>query len=193
GKGPQEEQENILKLVEGQVQKIKALITDILEYSRSGYEKVEKQKVDLSLIMSEIVGGLEKPDNFLIDIEDNLPVLITEKVFISQVFNNLISNSIKYNDKQEGKVKTGYNTVEAENVFYVEDNGPGIPPSERENIFKIFTVIKETRKNDSTGVGLAIIKKILNVRGGEIWVKDAEYFNTGSRFCFTWPAEVVID
>lgn len=73
-----------------------------------------------------------------------------------------MTNAIKYHDKPRGEVKIGYSVVNTQNFFYVEDNGPGIPQANREYIFKMFTVLQKTKGVESTGVGLAIIKKIIN-------------------------------
>lgn len=191
-KGRLTEQEDIIKLFGGQVNKIDLLIKSILNYSRTGYELVEKKEVDLNLLIADIVNDLKRPESFEIEVQNDFPVFFTEEIFITQIFDNLLTNSIKYNDKAAGKVKIGYSTVEEEKYFYVEDNGPGIPSSKREDIFKMFTVLQKVKGVDSTGVGLAIIKKILSERGGRIWVTDPEFYNTGSRFCFTWPTEVVV-
>ncbi len=187
------EREKILALGKRQIQKINAFITGLLDYSRMGYEKVEKEKVDLNSLIADIVRDMRRPDNFVIQIKEILPVLITEVMIITQVFNNLLSNSIKYNDKQEGKALIGHGIADGYNLFYVEDNGPGIPSSKREEVFKMFTVLQRLDGVDSTGLGLSIIKKIINERGGKIWVEDAQLFSTGSRFCFTWPAQVATD
>jgi signal transduction histidine kinase len=191
--GVEIEQEEIKQLLGGQVHKIDLLIKSILNYSRTGHEKVEKKEVDLNLLIAGIVSDLGKPENFEIEIQDNFPIIITEEIFIVQVFDNLLTNSVKYNDKPAGQVKIGYSEVEENRLYYVEDNGPGIPSGKRDYVFKMFTVLQKIKGVDSTGVGLAIIKKIINARGGEICVQDAEFFDTGSRFCFTWPAEEVMN
>src|SRR5690606_40874839 len=95
--GPNIEQEKIISLIEKQVHKIKAFISAILDYSRTGYEKVKQGTVDLNLLMVEIVGNMRRPENFVIEIGNNLPVLLTEEIFVTQIFTNLISNSVKYN------------------------------------------------------------------------------------------------
>jgi signal transduction histidine kinase len=135
---------------------------------------------------------LSKPNNFLIEIQKGFPVLFTEEVLLYQVFSNLLSNAVKYNNKKAGRVNICCGQTE-EGMFYycVEDNGPGIPVKKRHQIFKMFTVLQKGNGFDSTGIGLAIVKKIINEKGGKIWIEDASSWDSGSRFCFTWPAEVL--
>lgn len=187
------DQKEITHLLGGQVRKIDLLIKSILNYSRTGYEKVEKKEVDLNVLIQEIVIDLRRPENFEIKVQPDFPTIVTEEIFISQILNNLLTNSVKYNDKPVGQIKIGFSTIDGERYYFVEDNGPGIPTAKRDEIFKMFTVLKETQGVDSTGIGLAIIKKIINERGGKIWVEEAESFKNGSRFCFTWPAETKVN
>lgn len=188
------DQIKVKSLIAIQIKKIKEFISGILAYSRTGYDKVQKDKIDMNLLISEIFGDLRKPDNFELEIRDKLPILITEKIFVTQIFTNLFSNSIKYNDKQTGEIIVGsVRTGDDENLFWMEDNGPGIPHSKMEAIFTMFTVLHQHEGIiDSSGVGLPIIRKIINEKGGEIWVEEAKNFDTGSRFCFTWRADELI-
>ena len=177
----------------GQLQKMDNLIQSVLTYSRAGHEQVEKATVDVGSLLKEIESSLVRPKGFCIEMESNFPVVFTEKIFLYQIFSNLLSNAIKYNDKENGRVVVGYEqNEEGEFTFFVEDNGPGIPLKKREKVFKIFTILENTRKEDSTGIGLAIVKKIINEKGGNIWIEEARAEEgVGSRFCFTWPAELV--
>lgn len=186
------DQEKMLSIFKRQLEKMENLIECILAYSRAGHEKVDKTSVDLKKLLVSVAENLVKPENFLVEIADDLPILFTEEVFIDQVLSNLLSNAIKYNDKEEGRVKVGFEeTAEGELIYFVEDNGMGIPLNKREAVFNMFTILQKKKDVDSTGIGLAIVKKIVNEKGGNIWIEDAIQWNTGSRFCFTWPVEVV--
>lgn len=186
------DQEKVFSVFKEQLQKMDTLITSILSYSRAGHEKVERSEVDLGKLLNELEKDLVRPVNFSIEIENNFPSLFTERIFLYQVFSNLLSNAIKYNNKQEGKIKVGYEqTRTGDFYFFVEDNGPGVPTRKREKVFKMFAVLEKTKKEDSTGIGLAIVKKIINEKGGDIWITDAVSWESGSRFCFTWPEEVI--
>lgn len=188
-KGP----EQMAAILKGQVQKMERLIESILSYSRTGYEEMNKQEVNLNKLLEDLVEGLSRPENFQIEIEADFPLLFTEEIFVFQVFSNLLLNAIKYNDKAEGKIKVGFEPKgKGEYLFYVEDNGPGIPVEKREQVFKIFTVLHKVEGVDSTGVGLAIVKKIIQEKGGRIWIEDPKHWQQGSRFCFSWPVEIVL-
>lgn len=185
-------QEDVIKLFGGQLQKVERLISNILTYSRAGHEEVEKKEVNLNQLVTEIITDLPRPESFSIELENELPTQFTEEIFIFQIFSNLLTNAIKYNDKPKGCVKIGSSsTPEGEYYFYVEDNGPGIPVAKREIVFNMFTVLKKIKGVNSSGLGLAIVKKIISERGGRIWVQEATFYNTGSRFCFIWPAQVI--
>nr|WKN37390.1 sensor histidine kinase [Tunicatimonas sp. TK19036] len=181
-----------IPMFKGQLDKVEKLISNILSYSRAGHEQVDKTAVDLNQLIHEIIGELQQPENFSIELEHPLPTLLTEEILIYQIFSNLLTNAVKYNDKPEGRVKIGTsNTPEGAFYYYVEDNGPGIPEGKRESVFKMFTVLQKIDGVDSSGLGLAIIKKIIGERGGEIWVQNSAFSAMGSRFCFTWPAETI--
>ena len=172
---------------------METLIDNILTYSRAGHQDMEKKEVDLNKLLQDLTEGLSRPQNFEIDIETNFPSLYTEEIFIFQVYSNLLLNAIKYNDKAEGRIKIGYETNhKGEFYYYVEDNGLGIPAEKREKVFKMFTVLHKIEGVDSTGIGLSIVKKIIQEKGGQIWIEDPKHWQPGSRFCFTWPAEILI-
>lgn len=184
------DQEKMLSIFKGQLGKMERLIHSVLLYSRAGHEQVDKTKVNLEKLLTEMTQNLVRPQNLVIIIDDGLPVLLTEEILIYQVFSNLLSNAVKYNNKQEGRVKVGFGqTKEGETFYFVEDNGPGIPPINREVVFNMFAILHNTKEVDSSGIGLAIVKKIINEKGGKIWIENAVEWNTGARFCFTWPAE----
>jgi signal transduction histidine kinase len=188
-KNPQE----VYYMFKGQFKKMENLIESILTYSRTGHEEVEKKKVDLNVLLQELAEGLSRPDSFLIEIAPDFPIILTEEIFMFQVYSNLLINAIKYNDKVTGRVKLGFDQMESgEFFYYVEDNGLGIPAEKRENVFKMFTVLHKIEGVDSTGIGLSIVKKIVQERGGQIWIEDPKHWQEGSRFCFTWPAEIIL-
>jgi len=122
------------------------------------------------------------PDSIKITIENELPTLHCEETRIRQVFQNLISNAVKYMDKAEGTIKIGSSEENGQWKFYVADNGPGIEKEYFDKIFQIFQTLEEDRK-DSTGVGLSIVKKVAEMYGGNVWVESE--IGTGSTFYFT--------
>jgi len=114
-----------------------------------------------------------------------MPVLHTERLPLLQIFSNLISNAVKYNDDPQPRVKVYYDDVGEFYRFFVEDNGPGIAKSYHEKIFMIFQTLQERDLFESTGVGLAIVKKILTERKLDIELISSP--GSGSTFIFSWP------
>ncbi|AHM62742.1 histidine kinase [Flammeovirgaceae bacterium 311] len=185
--------QEMISLFKGQFKKMESLIESILTYSRTGHEEIDKKEVDLNKLLHELSEGLSRPDNFIIEIEPDFPTILTEEIFIFQVYSNLLLNAIKYNDKAEGRVKLGFEPTGNDDFFYyVEDNGMGIPSGKREKAFKMFTVLHKVDGVDSTGIGLSIVKKIIQEKGGQIWIEDPKFWQEGCRFCFTWPAKIVL-
>ena len=190
--GKMNDQEAMVSILKGQLGKMERLIQSVLAYSRAGHEKVNKTNVHVNHLLTELTQTLAKPEGFTIEIEEGLPVLLTEEIFLYQVFSNLLTNAIKYNNKEEGKVKIGAEQLEdGELYFYVEDNGPGINPNKREIVFNIFTILHDLKEVDSSGIGLSIVKKLINEKGGKIWIDDPIFWKSGCRFCFTWPAQIM--
>jgi light-regulated signal transduction histidine kinase (bacteriophytochrome) len=118
-----------------------------------------------------------------------MPVLMTDKLHIEQVFSNLISNAVKYNDKPVGRIDIGAFDWGDYYEFTVQDNGIGIQSAYYEKIFTIFQTLQERDAFESTGVGLAIVKKILEDHKSTITVESIS--GKGTVFTFTWPKYLV--
>jgi signal transduction histidine kinase len=187
-------QQDIIDMLQGQLIRVEKLINNILSYGRAGRDEVEKSNVNLYDFLKELPEQIATPEHIEIIIENNFPVLHTEEVYLYQIFSNLISNAIKYNDKESGIIRVGHiQDKHGEFSFYVEDNGPGIPKEKHEQIFKMFVMLgnKKLPENSSSGLGLAIVKKIIEEKGGRIWIENNKTDKTGTRFIFTWPAQLV--
>ena len=174
---------NSLNLVLSNVEKMDLLIKGILEYSTIDKLEAEDRFINFNVMIEEVVRTLLVPKNIEIKIQENLPHIYGNAWRFKQVFQNLIQNAIKYNDKEHGLVTVGYETRENEYLFYVKDNGTGINPKYFDRIFKVFTKLENT--NLSSGIGLSIVKKIILYYKGEVWVESQE--NLGSTFYFTIP------
>ncbi len=172
-------------LLSGRVDRMHNLIDGILEYSRVGREKEKQVRVNLNDLVPEIIDTVAPPENIAITIENEMPVVECEETRILQVFQNLLSNAVKYMDKPQGQVRIG--CVE-ENGFWrfsVADNGSGIEEKHFERIFQIFQTLSLRDEFESTGVGLSVVKKIVELYGGKIWVESKP--GKGSTFFFTLP------
>lgn len=171
-------------MLRGRVHRLEGLINGILDYSRAGRVKAEKKTIDVRGMVDEIIHSISIPDNYKIHIGD-IPTIYSEEVALSQVFSNFISNAVKYNDSDMPEISI---TCEDIGVFYqfsVADNGSGIEEKFHDRVFKIFQTLQARDTIESTGVGLAIVKKIVEESGGEVWVESK--LGEGANFIFQWP------
>jgi signal transduction histidine kinase len=172
-------------LIKSRVKRMEDLINAILEYSKADKVQGDEVRFDVKTLVNETVDFIGKPRNVSIHVADDLPVVYSDKVRMSQVFGNLIENGIRYNDKEEINIDI-YSKEEKEGwVFTVKDNGPGIEKQYFEKIFIIFQTLNRRDEVESTGVGLAIVKKIIDDQGGKIWVESE--LGKGAEFKFFWP------
>jgi len=174
-----------IDLLLGRVDRMHNLIDGILRYSRLGRVKEEKTKVDLNELVPNIIDLIAPPESITITIEDELPVIECEKTRITQVFQNLLSNAVKYMDKPQGQIRIGCVQEDGFWKFSVADNGPGIEEKYFEKIFQIFQTLSTRDEVESTGIGLTLVKKIVQMYGGRIWVESK--IGEGSAFFFTLP------
>ena len=180
---PEENQQH-LKLMQSRVERMDGLIQGLLEYSRVGRIRHSIATVDVKNLLLETIDSLSPPVKIRIAIAEALPTLQTDMISLRQVFANLISNAIKYNDKDLGKIEISAQKQANFYEFAVTDNGPGIEPQHHERIFKIFQTLQARDTFESTGIGLSIVKKILEERGDSICVKSQ--LGQGATFSFTW-------
>jgi len=176
-----------INLLTSRVAQMNELINGILQYSRIGRVKEEKVVVNLNELVSEAIDILAPPANITITIENELPVIECEKTRIMQVFGNLISNAVKYMDKPQGWVKVSCVEESGFWKFSVADNGTGIEEKYFEKIFKIFQTLSPRDEVESTGIGLSLVKKIVEMYSGKVWVESQP--GKGSTFFFTLPKQ----
>ncbi|MCR4304762.1 MAG: CHASE3 domain-containing protein [Gallionella sp.] len=180
-----EEGKEHMRLLIGRVHRLDALIDGILQYSRVGRVKETVIAVDLNRLVREVIDLLAPPANIKVSIVNSLPTVMTEPTRIQQVFQNLLSNAIKYMDKPEGEIRIACVAEGRQWKFSVADNGPGIDRQHFEKIFQLFQTLAPRDRVESTGVGLALVKKIVEMYGGRIWLEST--IGQGSTFFFTLP------
>jgi len=176
-----------INLLSGRVDWMHQLIEGVLEYSRVGRTKEERVQVNLSQVVPKVIEMVAPPENITITVENELPTIECEPTRIAQVFENLLSNAVKYMDKPNGQIKVGCVEDDSFWKFSVADNGPGIEEKHFEKIFQIFQTLSPRDDSESTGVGLTIIKKIVELYDGKIWVESK--VGEGSTFFFTLPKQ----
>lgn len=180
-----EEGQEHMRLLINRVHRMGNLIDGILQYSRVGRVKESLTTVDLNRTVSEVIDLLAPPAHIAIHIDGQLPTVTAEPTRILQVFQNLISNAIKYMDKPNGIVHIRCADDGAYWRFSVTDNGPGIEQRHFERIFQLFQTLAPRDKVESTGVGLSLAKKIVEMYRGKIWLESA--VGSGTTFWFTLP------
>ena len=175
-----------LNLLRQRTSHMNNLIEGILRYSRIGRMKVETVSIDSRKAVEETIVSIAPPENIIFDIKEELPRIKGDPIQIGQVFQNLIENAVKVMDKPEGLVEVGYRDLDDCHEFYVKDNGPGIEERHFKRIFQIFQGLRKDK--DSTGIGLSIVKKIVEQNGGVVSVESE--VGKGSTFSFTLPKEI---
>jgi len=176
-----------LRLLGSRVDRMHNLIDGVLQYSRIGRTEQETAPVDLNRLVPEIIDGLGAPEHVAIHVEPDLPTVEADATRITQVFQNLLSNAVKYMDKPQGNITVGCAEDDGFWTFSVADNGPGIEKKDFERIFKLFQTLASRDTCESTGVGLTVVKKIVEMYGGRIWVESE--VGQGTTFFFTFPKQ----
>ena len=174
-----------MALLRNRAKRMHEMIDGILQYSRIGRIKENKEKVDLNLLIQDVIDTLAPPAHIKLEIQPQLPVLWGEKLRIYQVMQNLLDNAIKYNDKAQGLIQVSYEEQNDDWYFCVKDNGIGIEAAYREKVFQLFQTLAPKDQQNNTGIGLSLIEKIVNNWGGKIWFESEP--GQGCRFYFSFP------
>jgi PAS domain S-box-containing protein len=175
-----------IKRVEGAAGKMTDLLNDLLELSRVGRQMNESTQVDMNQLVTDVLLQLSGPitaSHVEMVLQTELPPAYGDRKRIAEVVQNLIENALKYmGDQASPRIEIGIRQGDAIPVFFVSDNGQGIDPRYHEKIFGLFNKLDAT--SEGTGVGLALVRRIIEMHGGRVWV-ESEGDGNGSRFCFT--------
>ena len=174
-------------IVEG-AQRMKLLIDDLLSYSRLNTQGNEFGPINMDKVMDNVLSNLQlisEENNAEITVHEPFPTIIGDESQMTHVFQNLIANGIKFNDKETPKIEISVKEDENRWIFSVSDNGIGIAPEYQKQIFEIFKRLHDRDKYPGTGIGLAICQKIIEKHAGEIWIESSK--GNGSIFYFTIP------
>jgi PAS domain S-box-containing protein len=174
-----------MNLLRSRVNRMSATIDGLLEYARIGRSESEIESVALGCLLADVVDEVSPPPTFTIDLPDDLPTLLTKRLLLFQIFVNLVGNGIKHHHSETGSIKISMEDRGDWCEFAIADDGPGIAPEDQERMFKIFQAVNPQNRSDSTGIGLAIVKKIIEAEGGTIWLESE--IGSGTTFYFTWP------
>ena len=188
GKLTEDTQEH-LHLQRDRITRMENLIDGLLQYARVGRQNAPLETVDVRQLLAEVIDSINPPGNFAIAIEDKMPIMTTQRLFLEQVFSNIISNGIKHHPRSDGKIIISVREREHFHEFAVADDGAGIAPMAQARIFDIFHTLKKGDGKSNTGIGLAIVKKIVEEQGGKITVESE--VEKGTTFIFQWLKEKI--
>lgn len=174
-----------LDLLRGRVNRMESLIDAILEFSRAGRVRGKPERVDTGELVKDVLDLLSPSPAFTIEVQEDMPTLVVDRTRLQQVFQNLIGNALKHHGRPEGRVGITWHDMGDRVRFSVADDGPGIDPRFHDRIFVIFQTLQARDKVEGTGVGLALVKKIVESYGGTIRLDSEE--GKGATFHFTWP------
>ena len=179
-----------MRLLQGRVHRMEALIDGILTYSRAGRMLNSPERVDTGALVREVIELLAPPDEVTIEVPSQMPAVNAERVPLQQVFLNLVGNAVKHSrvERSDVIVHIDWRDLGDAFEFSVSDNGPGIDPQYHERIWGIFQTLAPRDKVEGTGIGLSVVRKIVETRGGFTSVESSP--NRGATFRFSWPKTV---
>lgn len=177
-------QEN-LQLLGNRTKRLNRLLDDLLAYSRAGRKVGTNRETDTQALVLDVVQLVNPPETITVSIDGQLPTIQTYATPLEQVFRNLISNAIKHHPGPEGHVVVSCQEARDHYVFVVEDDGEGIPPEYAERVFEMFQTLKSRDQVEGSGMGLAIVNRIVHWQGGRVWFEPARG-KRGTVFKFQW-------
>ncbi len=177
-----------MQLLRSRARRMHDMIEGILQYSRVGRLHEQEELIDIAQLLEDVIRFLAPQPIISISLIGQFPVITGEKLRVFQVFQNLIDNAIKYNDKAQGEIEVSCLNNATEWIFYVADNGPGIAPQYQQKIFHLFQTLTAKDQSESTGIGLSLIEKIVHSWQGKIWLESDGV--QGSKFIFSVPKPI---
>ncbi|MGE4322201.1 MAG: ATP-binding protein [Sphingobium sp.] len=175
-----------MDLLKSRVRRLESLLSDLLAYSRAGRDDAGTREVDTRALVTELAALISPPEGFRIEADASLPIVVAPQAALTQILQNLISNAVKHHpDPAHGFVHVKARSIGAMYEFQVRDNGGGIPEQFRERVFGMFQTLKPRDEVEGSGMGLAIVRKIVERQSGEVWLSDNE--TGGLVVHFTWP------
>jgi signal transduction histidine kinase len=183
-----DESRKILGLMRNRINRMDRLLDDLLTYSRAGRTDTAIGETNVAAIFERILEVLGPPAHITVRVEGELPVIVTASAQLEQVLRNLINNAIKHHDKPSGEVVLSAKCVADFVEFSVRDNGPGIAPQFHGKIFELFQTLKRADEVEGSGMGLAVVKKLVEQQNSCITI-HSRGDGTGSEFRFSWPRE----
>ena len=173
---------NSIELLENKVERMELLLIKLEQYKNIGPSSFKKNKINLNTIAKKVIAKLQVPSHIKVEIKNKLPTLFADEIMLEKVFEILIQNALDHIDKEKGLILLACETTEEDYLFSIKDNGIGIKTKYHEKIFEMFQTIDS---NNSTGIGLSIVKKIISYYNGEVKVESKT--NKETIFYFSLP------
>lgn len=189
GEALQGEAREQMRLLRGRVRRMDHLLADLLEYARIGRVPVVAELTDPTKLLREVVDLLQIGGILEVAIPSPLPQLVTAKAPLKRVFLNLLSNAAKHHDRGKGRVEVRCRDVGDFFQFSFADDGPGIAPEFHERVFQMFQTLKPRDVMEGSGMGLALVRRIVELSGGRVEIDGSG--GRGTTFKLTWPKEWV--
>ena len=183
----EESQYNMSRL-HTRVEKLHVLLDGLLQYSRASRSLGDTIPVDTGQLIMETIDLLDLPEGFTVAIEGDMPVIRTHSPALRTVFANLLGNSVRHHDRDRGAIVIAASTVGDMVEFTVTDDGPGVPTRSRDRIFDMFQTLNASDAPATGGIGLAIVKRLVETHGGTIQVAAPDGTDRGASFRFSWKA-----
>ena len=175
----------MLQLMRSRMHRMEALIEGLLQYSRAGRLHQPPEMVDTRKLVRDVVDLLSPPEDVTVSISSDLPAFVTSRLPLQQVFLNLIGNALKHANRQHADIEISWADAGPSFEFSVKDNGQGIPKEFQDRIWGIFQTLEARDQVEGTGIGLALVKKLIDAEGGRVWVESEA--GHGATFKFLWP------
>ncbi len=174
-----------LALLRSRIKRMENFLDDLLSYSRAGRNIENTEIISADHLANDVVQLLNVPEGFKVEVSDNLKSINIPRMPLEQVFHNLISNALKHHDKEEDTIVIEGRDIGGFYEFSISDSGAGIPEEFHDKIFDMFKTLRPRDEIEGSGIGLALVKKILTNFGGSIRLESE--VNKGTTFIFTWP------
>ncbi len=178
-----ETQEN-MNLLRNRVTKMQLLLDGLLDYARAGKIQEVTETFSIEDAAYKIFDEIENKGNATLTFKADTPVISADRTALTRVFSELIKNGISYNTNASPTIDVTVNDKGEQYEFVVTDNGPGIKPQQQQVVFDIFQTLQSSDQKQTAGVGLAIVKKMVEDRGGKVWLCSA--YKNGTQVHFTW-------
>ncbi len=177
-----------LELIQGRAGRLGTLLDDMMAYARSDLKPVVRQRTNIAALIDEIVATSVGGEDLTIRADVDVPIVRTAVAPLRHVLGNLIENSITHHDRSDQVVNIRVRWYDAQLHFEVIDNGPGIAPEFRDRVFDLFSTINNRDRREGSGMGLPIVRKLVESNGGQVRITDNRDGDRGIRVSFSWAA-----